>query len=1379
MGNQQRLFEESLKEERKNQYRKSLYWFALPTSKSMDRVDVVDLYPTDNQFPNRWVKQILETTNPSSEIRPVESSARKLKAIYYEHRSNPHKKIGFGYPMLVMKDTTGKQPYVTAPLFVWNINLEALSIEDDHWRIYRSPDLSVTPNELLIQYLEKQGVDIRERYEETVHNNEINSIILQKLCNEIAIELDSNTSISTLSLNPFPTEATAQKTSEGNGEIYWSGIVGLFDYLPINFLKQKIQIITEEEEKESDNKQRVVNQDFRKHNFTSYPLDPYQAGAIRGLAQNKRIVVEGNVYTGIYDFASGTAVNTLSNGGKVLIVSKQDTILNNIAKSINTNLGAEQAAIVLHDLEDQKEVFYTVLRQISETAKKHLPFDEEEYQLLINVSNRLQGKLDAMHDALNEPIFKDKIWVELIGEFLKNHEVEGRQLLNSQLLATDYSYEEDNYDTLKDLIMKGKVLYQNVNTLRHPLEVLHQDIFANNDKEAAKGLTEGQIELHSKSVSELYHAFALQIEEYGQALQSMYERHHDNLNFEATDLQEFITDNQQRFGDDFNKWNVFKNFKLRFFSLFSDRYVTILKSKKDVLNRYQELKNKYYNNRYFDYSFMDVTGALSYKKVAESLEDLKVSLRNWKQEFPVIIHNEIQRLSPQTIHPDLDYKSNLTDLNARLNAAITNLNDANLLAQDYGADEAFLINNKTYLERIMDQLEGLNFNLRDFDDYYDWKNYWTSLSEANKKLLKAFITTKPDDWGKAFDSWFLHQVLSKYQDERIPNSDNLFEQYFTNHEQLTAYIPKKIENHWTYRRSSVLRDLRRDDKIGYNTYFSKRIPTGLFDIPLDRMFSSYRDTILNIIPVFCTTPEIAANYLDKNSYETVIVLEADNIVLEEGYPLLDLGNEAVVCGSGRLKKIEKSETLMEYAKDNYHNYKLLLESEHKQLYSDFINRAFHRGKLNKGIDITPIDYTLSVRFVEGHYDEGTQCNDDEVNEVVKILSDLRTEDTRYLPKVGIVCFTKSQRDCLFEKLIHIRQHKIEGYQTIAHFFRNNLTICTIDDIVGKNFDITIINTTFSNNSNIDVAFNSLSTEQGQYWIYHLLTSANNAIIACTSLTEEFIAENRFNHKNTGLSLLSTLLDFINANQNEDVDKIATILAGLHSTYQESKSPEKIMVNHIRQSMHHQFDENRVQDSIYFDLAKVDFWVKAVYENEPPIAIVVDSFFWQFPKGDYFWDKLLRETVKKQGLQFHPTWSVDWWKYPEKTPQQLAEYIRIYDADFDVKEEEVVNIPTEDNINPELEQIDIMKENDDVIEIEKKFENEADLDEVEEKINELEVVENTTEDILDNEVKVEKTTNNRSINNETIANKGLEENIEEQDTYIDDLNSDMDSENKTI
>lgn len=1341
MSNQQsKLFEKSLKEERKNQFRKTLYWFALPSKKETNSIDIVDLYPNDNQFPNRWVKQLLDTTNPSAELHPLEGEAKVLKEIYNEHRCNPLKKIGFGYPMLTMKDTTGQQPFIVAPMFIWTVNLDAISYDENHWRIFRTPDLSLVPNELVIQHLEKQGIDIRADFEVAIYNNQINSINLQKLCNEISIKMDFETSVNTLSLKNFPSQNALQKISNGNGEIIWSGTVGLFEMLPTKYLKDEVATGTEGDVKKSSSR---FNENFRKHNFSSAKFDPFQANILRGLTDNDRIAVEGSVYTGMYDFVVGLISNVLVNGGKTLVVSKHPEILQKVQNAINEHLNMDTAAIALDDLHLQKEIFYSYLRQVSEQSKKHLPFDEEEYQLMLNVANRLQGKLDLMHDALNKPIFKGKIWIELIGEFLENHGIEGRQLLNSQLLATDYDYKGDSYEHYKGIVLRGKELYAKVNTLRHPLEVLHEDVFTKNTKENAKKFTEAQIEKHSKLVSELYHAFVLQIEEYGQALQGLYEKHHDNLSYKAVEIQEYTADNHQRFGSDFNNWNVVKNSKLKFFGLFSERYENILKSKKDLLASFQELQNTYYNKRYFDYSFAEIKGSVTFEKVSENLEDFKVSLRNWKQEFPVIIHNEIQRLSSQTIHPDLDYKNQLTDLQDRLNQTLTNLNEANLYKNDYKTSESFVINNKVFLERVMDNLEGLTFNLRDFDEYYEWRSFWLSLSEANQKLLKAFITTKPDSWEKAYDSWFLHQVLLQHQNKSIPNSDNIFNQYFENQERLQTFIPKKIENYWTHRRSSILQTLKRVDKMGYNTYFAKRIPSGLFDVPLDRMIASYRDTILDIIPVLCTTPEIASNYLDKNSYETVIILEADNIVLEEGHHLMNLAKEAIICGSGRLKRKGKSETLMEFVKDNYSSYILPFETEHKQVYSDFVNRAYHRGRLRSGIDVTPVDYQMSMKYVEGSYDEKTLYNDDEINEVIRILRNFRSEDNRYLPKVGIVCFTIEHRNRLIEKLKNIQKQKLDGFKEIAQFFRNGLTVCTLEDIVGKEFDVVIISTTFSNSSNVKVSFNSLSTAQGEYLIYHLLTASSTSMMICTSLSPEFIAENRFNYTNNGLSILCILIDFIHANQNGDDNQISTILAGLHAFYDEAATPEKMMVNEVTKTLKHQFGNDRVQESLFFDLAKVDFWIKSVHENEPPIAAVVDSFFWQFPKGDYYWDKLLRESIKKQGFQFHAVWSVDWWKYPEKTPQQLVDYVAIYDAEF----EPVVEIPAE--ITEEIEDEEVIETNEDLIE------NVAVIETIEVE-SEDEIIEVTTDEIV-----------NPITEEENIVEE-IVENLEALETQNDDL-----------
>lgn len=1343
------ILEQTLKEERKNRFRKSNYWFALPSKKYTDKVDITDLYLSDNQFPNRWIKSILDTDAPSAEIQPNGNAAKIIHAMQQEYRSNSHKKLGFGYPMLIMKDTTGQSPFIAAPLFIWNINLIQ---KENRWRISRTSDMSITPNELVIQHLEKKGLSIRTYFEEAILNNKISSIHLQKLCNDISIKLNFETSVNTLSLKKSPAYEDAVNISEGNGQIIWSGIIGHFEFLPIDYLKPAVKKADDAENTDSP---KTYNSDFRKHSFSNVLLNPYQGHILRSLAENDEVCVRGNTYTGINELVTGLATNVLVNGGKTLIVSKHTDILSAIQKRINQHLDSDNLAFALYDFQTQKEVLFAFLRQLGESTKKHLPFNEEEFQLTLNIATRLQGKLDAMHDTLNEVIFKEKTWIELIGDFLKNHGEEGRQLLNSQLLSTDYTYDSQSYQNLKTIVLEGKKLYQSVNTLRHPLEVLHEDIFTKNDKYTAENITRSTLETHDKSIGELYHKFVIQIEEYGQALQALYDDYHNGLSLEAIDIQENIIDNKQRFGEDFNKWNIFKNTKLSLLGAFSERSKTNLQSKKALFNRFNNLKTKYYNKRYFEYSFAEISGGLTFDKVAENLEDFKVSLRNWKQEFPVIVHNEIQRLSVQTIHPDLDYKTQLTQLNTELAAAIENLNQSKLLKSDYEAKENFVINNKMFLERIMDQLESLNFNLRDFEAYYDWKAFWIELSEANQKMLKAFITTKPNDWEKAFDSWFLHQILSKHQNEAIPNSDTVFNQYFENHEKLQAFIPKKIENYWTHRRSAVLRDLKRVDKMGFNTYFGKRMPSGLLEVPLERMLSSYKDNILELIPVLCTTPDIAANYLNQDSYETVIVLEADDMTLDEGYPLLLMAKQTIVCGSGKLHRKDKSETLMEYATDNFVNYELPYETVDKQFYSDFINRAFHRGKLTRNIHAKTTNFELSLKIVQGYLDEKELYNETEANEIIKILQELKQEEVKYLPKVGIVCFSKAQRDYLNDKITHIRTHKIEGHTTIDHFHRNGMTVCAIEDIVGKNFDITIVSTTFSSNATVDVDFSFLKNEEGEYWLYHLMTSVNEALIICTSLKMDFIEENRFNYNNSGLNLLSNLMAFANSIQENDSDKGASILAGLHSNYQELYYPENDLIHEIRKTMQDKYQEDRIQDSIYFDLAKADFWIKSVHDNEPPVAAVVDSFFWRFPKGDYIWDKLLRNAIKEHGFQYHSVWSIDWWKYPEKTPQQLMEFIKIYDSEFSLEE----TTKTQDSILDETEvTLPILETNliDDIADSLLTNEDEHDVDFIVNKIQ------NTSENTL--EIPIEDGISDDFIEN---SNTQIIENSSENDIIFDD------------
>jgi hypothetical protein len=240
MSQQQAILEQNLRESFKNKWRKTNYWFALPNRKETEIVDAAELYPTDVHFSSRWIRQLLDSDTAKATLKPAPNIVTELSDFRSEQRKNTQKNYGFGYPMLVMNDTTGQRPFISAPLFVWQVEVDFSKKEG--WELSKKQDAIVVPNELVIQHLESLGLDLRSNFESAIEQNSMNSVHLQRICNEIAIHFDFETIVNTLSLKSFPMYNDLNKISEGNGQIIWSGVLGLFEMLPNQFLKKINQL---------------------------------------------------------------------------------------------------------------------------------------------------------------------------------------------------------------------------------------------------------------------------------------------------------------------------------------------------------------------------------------------------------------------------------------------------------------------------------------------------------------------------------------------------------------------------------------------------------------------------------------------------------------------------------------------------------------------------------------------------------------------------------------------------------------------------------------------------------------------------------------------------------------------------------------------------------------------------------------------------------------------------------------------------------------------------------------------------------------------------------------------------------------------------------
>ena len=109
-------------------FKTTLYWEAI-TNDDAHQIDFHELQPNDEQFPTRWLRQLMDNPNTKFELSPTPYLADKIKHLHYEtlhtKRSTKSNPLGFGYPLFIEKDPIEANKFMAAPLFIWELNLKS------------------------------------------------------------------------------------------------------------------------------------------------------------------------------------------------------------------------------------------------------------------------------------------------------------------------------------------------------------------------------------------------------------------------------------------------------------------------------------------------------------------------------------------------------------------------------------------------------------------------------------------------------------------------------------------------------------------------------------------------------------------------------------------------------------------------------------------------------------------------------------------------------------------------------------------------------------------------------------------------------------------------------------------------------------------------------------------------------------------------------------------------------------------------------------------------------------------------------------------------------------------------------------------------------
>ncbi|MCC6459317.1 MAG: PhoH family protein, partial [Saprospiraceae bacterium] len=984
---------------------------------SLDRADLFAL--NDDDFAIKCVRDLVNNQPFDLPVQANHPSNLWFNHFYFESRNREKvfgtKNLGVGYP-LVMAKVGGYE--LSAPLFVWQIQLEPHAQHPDHWAVQKLEGQPVSPNYPLFHLIDAlYGADFTKQARQLAENHAIDSRSLTELADGIRLLLHVQEDGLPLSVQPCPSD-TERRKALAEGHLRWSAVCGIFPSLPRTTLTQAPVVAPG----------LPAELEWR-HAFTLLPLDPSQRAVLHNVHKNALTVVEGASGTGKTYLISAIVANALSNGKKCLVVSKSINALRR-AQKLLLEKGFGDVSFVLRDIESDHLMLADMLRMASESKTK-ASFDEELFKTILNKTQREQRKLDSAWEALHEPLFGGHNFTDTVGQFLKANRTEGKELLLSQLNPADFLFNKDEFDGIVAAIYDSEPLFRRFPTLQHPLNHLHDSVFLDHSSTDGLAWTETQVKGLLEKATAIHHRYISKTNDYSEALLDHYEQHFSELASLSKRIRDAVEDGVQRFGPDFEK-PASNTEKL--YGVFSDRYKQISAAKEKLGEDYEALRKTYALRKYFDFDFPGVFDTRYIKKIAELTKDFDAALRLWRRRIPAVTREDVRRLNGKSIHAELDFREQIKELEYAMDLFLEEFNAAGLYQQSLKHEMLTIPKRQEFLEDVIARLENTQFYLRDFQDFYIWQSHWLKLTGPEQKVVRALCKVKPHNWMAAFESWYLHHLLQNEYTPGLQWDEDTLANYQESAAELARMLPLQIGSLWQARKNKALRDLKSADGTAYKTWFGKNNRSLSKARKADELFQQHIEPLTETLPVLLVTPQVALDVVQSSNmlFDLVLVDEAHNIPKQEAFHLFDLAKNLVVFGDAKQDMTPSAEDdLLEFCKTLHPN-PCSLEYQHQDSPEEWVRfnqiafgtpfRRLPSGRSGREVTV--------VTNVEGRYDEATGTNEAEARQIIDWLNLIEPTPAKTYPVVGIACSTVQQRDLIASQLLKIRQRRAAGHEKI-------------------------------------------------------------------------------------------------------------------------------------------------------------------------------------------------------------------------------------------------------------------------------------------------------------------------------------------------------------
>ena len=687
---------------------------------------------------------------------------------------------------------------------------------------------------------------------------------------------------------------------------------------------------------------------------------------------------------------------------------------------------------------------------------------------------------------------------------------------------------------------------------------------------------------------------------------------------------------------------------LKFKGIFSSTAKDIIQAKEETFEQYNRIVNTYQQNTPFDFTFPLERDLKQVAHLKAFIPDFSEALEQWRLQIPALVQEDMARLNNKTVVASLGFKDQIEELEEALDRLVENINAARIFRGPLKSQMLTIPKRQKHLEAIIDRIENIQFNLRDFNDFYSWQRHWLLMSEEARKVVKSLIKVKVQNWEAAFNSWYFNNTLLRHYSPLLPDQEVNLKDLATQMERAPLELINHIKFNWHQTKERALKQFKRDHKALYQQIFSKKNQELTANKRFADWFGGGIEAISNVIPVFLTSPSIAAECFRGKTevFDLVIIDEAQELDMHKGRFLSQLGKRAILS----YPDTDATGDFVQEFKATHQDIEPLKEV-----------KRYYPANLFQNPPIDD-DYNQKMHFdqVDGRYDENKKTNEVEAQHIIRILNQIQKTPQQTYPKVGIACFTKEQRNLILSYLQDIRKRMNQGGDKIKQLERNGLGVFHIHELYGQHFDILMVSTTFGAidlNGTVTSHLAKMNRAETEKWVKILASRAINEVFFTTSLQDELI-ERILNQKiKEGLTYLAAYYKFIQLGAQNQMAKqtaiIANILKGqLEGVPQFGQTFAEEVAESIKPYLAGRLIKTNIKEEGHF----FPILIEAHNEHTTAVVCKLDGFWFHRShtnfKAEYEYDQLLKE----KGYHILSIWSAAWWKSPDEEARKLASTI---------------------------------------------------------------------------------------------------------------------------